>query len=482
MLKISKDLFTAWNDANLLYCHWKSNEHLLPGLNGETDLDVLLSRDDKEQGEVLLHTLDFLQCKSQYGARYPDVDDWIGFDKETGSLIHLHLHYRIVTGHKSMKEYSLLWTDMALRTRVLNEEYGVYTMEPNLEMVTLYTRIGLKADFLNLIRCKMGKFKFPKDTQREIDWLKQRIDKEKVKELLNTYYGDNAAAVFTIMQMDKIDSAAYQQMRRIAETTFKKCRRIKLFVRAREVRFFIYQRYLRQLVQRIKPIMSKKVPVSEKGLTIAFLGQDGAGKTTITKNLIKWWHWKMDVKYVYLGSGDNYISWKKKLSQKLPSKGVFKLFRFLLTLTDIRDVTKKAYRNILTAEKYASKGGLVVYDRYPQLDYPGICDGPKIRLRLQEKLGQGLLSKMLMYLADSEEKNIKRIVAHHPDVVIKLILPPEESIRRKPQEKLEAVKQKHEIVKSLEFKGSDVYTIDATMPFDEELIMIKNIIWQHIQK
>ena len=482
MLKISKDLFTAWNDANLLYCHWKSNEHLLPGLNGETDLDVLLSRDDQAEGEALLHKLGFLQCKSQYGARYPDVDDWIGFDKQTGMLIHLHLHYRIVTGHKSMKEYSLLWTDMALRTRVLNEEYSVYTMEPNLEMVTLYTRIGLKADFFNLIRCKMGKFKFPKDTQREIDWLKERIDKEKVKELLNTYYGDNAAAVFTIMQMDKIDAAAYQQMRRIAETTFKNCSRIKLFVRAREVRFFIYQRYLRQLVQRIKPIMSKKVPVSEKGLTIAFLGQDGAGKTTVTKNLIKWWHWKMDVKYVYLGSGDNYTSWKKKLSRKIPSTGVFKLFRFLLTLTDIRDVTKNAYRNILSAEKYASKGGLVVYDRYPQLDYPGICDGPKIRVRLQGKLGQGLLSKLLMYLADSEEKNIKRIVAHHPDVVIKLILPPEESIRRKPQEKLEAVKQKHEIVKSLEFKGSDVYTIDATMPFDEELIMIKNIIWQHIQK
>ena len=52
MLTISKDLFTAWNDANLFYCHWKSNEHLLPGLDGTTDLDVLLSRDDKEKGEL----------------------------------------------------------------------------------------------------------------------------------------------------------------------------------------------------------------------------------------------------------------------------------------------------------------------------------------------------------------------------------------------------------------------------------------------
>ena len=71
---------------------------------------------------------------------------------------------------------------------------------------------------------------------------------------------------------------------------------------------------------------------------------------------------------------------------------------------------------------------------------------------------------------------------HHPNIVFKLLLPPEESIKRKPQESLEAVTKKHEIVKSLEFEGSDVYEIDATMPFEEEMIMLKNIIWQHIQK
>ena len=108
MLKISKELFTAWNEANLLYCHWKSNEHLLAGLEGETDLDVLLSCNNKEAGEEVLRRLEFLQCKSQFGSRYPDVDDWIGFDKDTGRLIHVHLHYGLVTGHKGMKEYSLL--------------------------------------------------------------------------------------------------------------------------------------------------------------------------------------------------------------------------------------------------------------------------------------------------------------------------------------------------------------------------------------
>ena len=482
MLNISKDLFTAWNKEGLLYCHWKSNEHLLPGLEGTTDLDVLLSSDDKEKGEVLLRQLDFLKCKSQYGSRYPGVDDWIGFDKETGALIHLHLHFRLVTGHKGMKEYSLPWADMALQTRVFNEEYGVYTIEPNLELVTLYTRIGLKADFKSLIRCRIGMLKFDNAIYKEIVWLKERVDMQKVQQLIELFYGKRAAQMMAIVKKEKIDSGTYLMLRKIAEKSFKDSSQTRCFVRLREVAFFCYQKVLIKPLSKLKPIISRKVPVSEKGLMIAFLGQDGAGKTTVTQKLMKWWRWKMEVRYVYLGSGDNYNSWKKRLVKRLPTHGPLKYLRSIIALTDTRDLTKKAYRYMRKAEKYASKGGVVILDRYPQMIYAGICDGPKIRQKVVDNFGNGVAAKILLPLANTEEKYIKKIIAIKPDLVFKLILPPEESLRRKPQERLEAVTMKHEIVKSLVFEGSDVYTIDATMPFDQEMVMIKNIIWQHIQK
>lgn len=482
MLGISKELFASWNDAGLLYCHWKSNEHLLPGLDGDTDLDVLLSLKDKAQGETLLRSLDFLQCKSQFGSRYPNVDDWIGFDKATGKLIHVHLHYELVTGHKGMKEYSLPWTEEALRTRVYNDECGVYTMEPNLETVTLFTRIGLKASFINIFRCRLGKFHFSKDVKREIDWLNDRVDMAKVRQLLDAYYGDKAEAVCGLMQKEKITTSDYLKLRKIAESTFKKYSRVKRFVRIREIAFFVYNKRLKRLVKRFSPVMSRKVPASEKGLTVAFLGQDGAGKTTVTQHLIKWWNWKLDVRYIYLGSGENYFSLKKRLMKAIPPKGVFKSFRALLGLSMLKDVAKKSYRNVVKAEKYAAKGGLVIYDRYPQTDFAGICDGPKIRKKIKDVFGKGFVARLFAPMAKKEEKYITKTVTHNPDVVFKLILSPEESIRRKPQEKYEAVKQKHEIIKALKFEHSDVYTIDATMPFEEELVLIKNIIWQHIHK
>ena len=54
MLEACKLLFNLWNDQGIRYCHWKSNEHLLEGLNGETDLDVYVCPQDKELAETLL--------------------------------------------------------------------------------------------------------------------------------------------------------------------------------------------------------------------------------------------------------------------------------------------------------------------------------------------------------------------------------------------------------------------------------------------
>lgn len=482
MLSISKDLFSAWNSADLEYCHWKSNEHLLEGLNGITDLDVLLASHDRSKGEKILRDLDFLKCKAQVGSRYPDVDNWIGFDKPTGKLIHVHLHYSIVTGHKGLKEYDLPWADIALKMRQFNAEYGIYVMDPSLEIITLYTRIGLKADIITLARCHMGKFRLDKGFKREIDWLRERVDMDKVKRLLEAYYKDKSPQILEIIEKSDIDLYSYLKLRKITEVTFKRERRIQSFIRLRELFFLIYHTVFKRLILKFTPLITKKVSAAEKGLSIAFLGQDGAGKTTVTKNLIKWWNWKLDVRYVYFGSGENYTSWKKRLSRKIPSNKFFKFIKAALAILDLRDVQRNAYKNIKNIQRYIEKGGVAIYDRYPQNKYPGISDGPKIRLFLKKNIGISSLNRILIPFAKSEEKYISKILTYTPDVVFKLVLPPEESIRRKPQDNLETITRKHEIIKSLEFENSDVYTIDATMPFEDEMIMIKKIIWQHIQK
>lgn len=501
MLKISKELFTAWNDAKLLYCHWKSNEHLLPGLDGETDLDVLLSRDDRREGESILRRLDFLQVRSQFGSRYPDVDDWIGFDKETGTLIHIHLHYWLVTGHKGMKEYSLHWTDMALRTRILNDDYGVYTMEPNLEIVTLYTRIGLKADFKNLIRCRRGTFHFSKDTQREIDWLKARIDNEKVCQLLETFYGKFSSTVFSIMEKKTIKAEDYLLLRKITEHQFEGNSRVKYFMRIREFLFYVYQRWCKLILLKFSPIIIKKVPISGKGISIAFIGQDGCGKSTVTLEVEKWFNWKIEARSFYLGSGDHYNGLLKRIiskgvkrkndivgksafnkhnkSNNKKKKNVRNFVAAFIVSQNHLNVARRAYKVVTLSNKYCKKGGIPLFDRFPQIQFAGIYDGPKIAAYFQQT---GLDFWLLRRMAKKEEKYIKAIQNYRPQLVFKLMLPPEESVRRKPFEDLNAVTQKHEITKQLQFINSKVYVVDATQDYNCELIFIKNKIWEEILK
>lgn len=484
MLNISKELFTAWNDAKLLYCHWKSNEHLLPGLDGETDLDVLLSRDDQQEGESILQKLEFLQVRSQSGSRYPDVEDWIGFDKTTGALIHVHLHYGIITGHKGMKEYSLHWADMALRTRILNEEYGVYIMEPSLELVTLYTRIGLKADFKTLSNCRKGIYSLSKETQKEIDWLKERADISKVAHLVRNFYNEEDSTVLEIINKENIDSSDLLKLRKIAEAKFRNNSRIKYFVRLREKLFFVYKKWGQRVEEFFHPVFSKKVPYSEHGISIAFLGQDGSGKSTVTTDIRKWLSWKLDTRRFYLGSGDEYYNpWQKKLLKRIKNKkNIFlKLLKIWLPFSYQLASAKYVNRTIKNANSYTLKGGIALFDRYPQIEYPGINDGPKIRTMLLPRVPRGLKWLAVLYVK-REEAILSRAVSCSPNLIFKLILSPEESKRRRPDDNIDIIRRKHNIVKSLMFSSSVVREIDAEQPYEKEILLIKNEIWQHLLK
>lgn len=483
MHNISRDLFSAWNKANLSYCHWKSNEHLQPGLDGKTDLDVLLSRDDKREGINILHKLEFLQVKSQFGSRYPNVDDWIGFDKETGNLIHLHLHYELVTGHKGMKEYELPWADLALKTRVLYKEFDVYIMEPNLELVTLYTRIGLKADFKTISKCRKGNYKLSGDTKQEIDWLKERVDMRKVKHLVDTFYNDRAATVLEIIDKPFFEASDLLKLRTITEVSFKNNSRIKHFVRLREKVFFTYKRWGQRVEELFHPVISKKVPISGYGISIAFLGQDGSGKSTVTSEIRNWLSWKLDARRFYLGSGDEYYNpWQKRLIKRINNNNkLYKLLRIWLSFSYQLASAKYVRKTIKRAASYSSNGGVALFDRYPQIEYQGINDGPKIRTMLLPRVPKKLKWLAVIFVK-WEERILATAVRKSPDLVFKLILSPEESRRRRPDDNIEIIKRKHDIVKTLKFPLSTVIEVDAEQKYEKEILSIKNAIWQQLLK
>lgn len=501
MLKISKDLFDCWNNNSVVYCHWKSNEHLAEGLEGGTDLDVLLSPKDRELGCSILRDLRFVKFHSQFGSRYPNVEDWIGFDHGTGRLVHLHLHFALMTGHKGVKEYELPWIGEALSTRIQNQDTGVFIMNPTLELVSLYTRLILKAN-RNVVRdARVGRYRMGNHFQKEIAFVKKNVDEDMLREISRRYFGKDWSEFVHIVKQPELSAALYVRLNEIvsfAMAGYSRFRGVSLHLR--RVFYPVIIKLKRRLSRWGRGVLTRKVANPRGGFSVAFIGQDGSGKSTVTEEIKKWLNWKIEANRFYLGSGEHYNSLLKRIishgvsikhkhdcvstspgvnsiPQKKRKKGIRSFISTVLVSWNMLRIAKRAYRVLLAAEKYKRRGGIPLYDRFPQIQFEGIYDGPRIANYYKKT---GLDFYLVRLIARREYSLFRKIQQWQPEVVFKLILPPEESIRRKPIENLDNVIQKHRVTQELVFPDSRVFTVDATQDYNNEILFIKRQIWESV--
>lgn len=503
MLNQCKILFEKWNNNNLRYCHWKGNDHLAEALEGVTDLDVLLDKNDKELGCSILLDIDFIQCQSQYGYRYPNVDDWVGFDRNTGKLIHLHLHFALMSGHQGLKEYELPWGKEALDTRVKDENTNVFIINPNLELVSLYTRLVLKANKSDIHNAKKGDYVINNHFIKEIDYIKRKVNWHETEEIVKRYYKNDSERFVEYAKLDGLNSSQFLDLFSIVSARMKPYSRYKGIKLSLLRDYYNLAIWLRGIAKRRfkMPLISHKIPKGGCDLSVAFLGQDGSGKSTITLEIEKWLTWKLEARRFYLGSGEHYNSFLKRfisgsvqIKHKIKSpkssvnnkksesngkrkKNIISFFSSMLDSLYLLMVARRAYKTMIKAEQYSLKGGIPLFDRYPQMQFEGISDGPKISYMNSKN---GLDFKINKWLSQKELHYFKEIQRFQPKLVFKLLLSPEESIRRKPFENLESVRRKHEITKELSFPQSVVYSVDATQDYQSEIIFIKNKIWDAI--
>lgn len=486
MLKKASDLFRLWEESDVVYCHWKSNEHLLKGLEGKTDLDVLVAEKSNIGACAVLRDLGYKKVASQFGGRYYKIEDWIGHDEDSGTQLHIHLHFRMATGHKGLKEFSFPWDEDVLRLRIKDDRYGVYVCPPDYEIVLLYVRIGLKSTITKLIAAIFGKYVLPKDEKQEILYLKNLADFERVSVIVQEYFEDDTDRLLDIIKKDGVDSKDYLLLSRICRKRlrgFRNCNGLcYVFQRIRFAILIPINSGLKKIFR--VNFATKKTLGEGKGITIAFIGQDGSGKSTVTNDIREWLSWKLDVHKVYLGSGDHYLSWQKRIYRFIPhsSRGLLRMIRGVLIVEDYKKLSKRVYRNIKKATRLRERGSIIIFDRYPQMQYCGINDGPTIGIKCEQFERIPIIGRYIKYCANVEERYLKKSLEEPLDLVFKMILDPEESIKRKPSENIDIIKKKHEIIKNLKFENSKVIVINADIDYEKELQYIKYEIWKNILK
>ena len=90
MLKLSRDLLDQLYNHNISYCSLKDNFELNEALDGMSDLDLLVHRNDFSCFISVLQKLLFKKAYQKH-ITYPDVSHFYGLDIESGQILHLHV-------------------------------------------------------------------------------------------------------------------------------------------------------------------------------------------------------------------------------------------------------------------------------------------------------------------------------------------------------------------------------------------------------
>lgn len=474
MLKISKLIFEEFDIANIGYCHWKSNEHLMEGMEGKTDLDVLVDIYKKSECEKILHKLKLLKVKAPLGNHYRHVNDWIGLDYATGALIHLHLHYQLVTGKPFRKEHVLPWGKMALRHRIRDEKTNVYILDPDMEIIILYARIILKMKYEDE---KKEQIQIASEYLNEIRYLKRRTVMKRVERFASFMLRESGKEFIKCLYRERFSREEYQKYKELLDNILEKYR----IESPRKT--LVMHKILKQMIQGKKWMKEKKVPVitgkrpNQQGLVIAFVGTDGAGKSSMSQTVYQWLNWKIEAQQFYLGSGEGLrkpLAYNVYTNKKLPeilrqTAGVvfylYMSFHIRLTLYKI--------------SLYRGQGGIAVLDRFPQTQFRGRNDGPKIRENLKKTIFPKVMLKKIIAI---EENNIAKATRHKADIIFKLNITAEEAVRRKPENNLLEMKRKIYSLQQVCFESNEVYDIDAMQNLENEIVEIKRIIWEEMYK
>ena len=486
MLKIVSCLLQRLN-TEVLYCHWKSNQHFNNALLGKDDLDILVDRKQKNTLIIILSDLGFKHFYAPESKTYVGIEDYLGFDELTGKIVHLHLHYRLVMGEKHLKGFHLPIEDKVLKSRLWNHEHQAYFSSTFYELFFLIIRTAMKIRKRDVFHRQV----MNESSYLEFEWLSSNCT-EFIKQLDEIDWMPKNIRILIERVYINQDYISYRKLQRLI---YK-----ELNVYAQGTKFHnTLTRSSHEFKNKLLEIGKKYFPGNtfsrrrnaSGGLLISFIGADGAGKSTIIKEIYRWLYDVMDVRHVYLGSGDGNSSLPRKILKATwellvkrryradpdndtnekkeaidisHTKWNFKnaVWTYLLSRERIQKITRNS--------RYRIRGYVVLTDRYPQSEFYGLCDGKQAH--------EG--TKRFRWAARLEQDAFAKAKLVCPDIVIKLIVSSEVAKSRKGDDiNIQINQAKTERVKALNFsEQTRSYEIDADAPLNNVLLVVKRIIWQ----
>lgn len=481
MNKFILKLFRNLDSSEIKYCHFKSNNNLMPALSGVDDLDLLISDSHKNKFLTVISKMGFRLAQDRGEKDTPFVFHYYGVDPLTGLIVHLHVYFRIVTGGSILKNHRIFLEEMLLNESEKTLPSGVRTPSANAELILFVVRKMLEQPSL------IEHYLFLKDQQnikKEFNWLIKRSDIKKVHLLLSKCL--------------KVPTKLFDECVDALRSETSNVKRILLGLKMEKyIPNLVYNRQLASIL-RTKKFLSAhikgRLTISRSnrvlfpgGMLVAFVGSEASGKSTCSSEISRWLMERFDVSLIHMGK-------PKKNWRTIPFWAVIRCYSAVKKIfhkgnvnprknkVDDRNIANNvpnffvSYLDSIDRKYWINKfwkrvmqGGIVLSDRYPS----DRMDGPRITPD----------SKIRAIFGSFEQVNYKNIPP--PDIVFKMISPLKVTLERNSErqtpEPIEFVKRRFDLAKSIEFPYSKVIEIDTTEPLDVTILKIKNHIWSNTE-
>lgn len=205
---------------------------------------------------------------------------------------------------------------------------------------------------------------------------------------------------------------------------------------------------------------------------VAIIGSDGAGKTTLASYLCDALA-NEGAAYSYLGLGSGAIGLKIQgwpligpvVARHLNAKATQARTKgekipgtlTALTIYAFSRVRARRFRKMLELRRHA---GVVICDRYPQLDVPGFYDGPGLRASRPTGF-------VTAWLARREYALYQHMTSFRPTLVVRLRIDAATALARKPDHDPVLLTRKVQVTPLLRFNGATIIDVDASQPLEQ---------------
>ena len=484
-------LLTVLDDLHrqaVSYCYWKSSKRIEEVLAGDGDLDLLIARHDQHRAQAILLGRGFKLFPSVAMRDHPAILSYLGYDEPSGRLIHLHLHFRLIVGERLHKNYRLPWEESVLARAILHPTLPLRMLDPASEAVLLGVRACLELRRLDPVTFRGWRTtlaRFALDRKGLAETLDQAQLAGRASELLGNDLGAMLAGA--IYGEGSFEDHRLQTAIRRHFAPHRAYNALEARLRSAVRAIHWAAGGLNKFYLHLPRPWSRRAPGG--GCVVALIGIDGSGKSTVSAAIRTWLSSEIDVIPVYFGTGGGRPSLLlrplkliapllKPLLRTKPrgsshgkvSKASPGLLYSLLLMVWAAVVAREKRTKLLAARRAASRGLVVVTDRYPQNEIRGFNDGP-------------LLTRLAWapsWLRRWEASAYTLAQRLPPDLVIKLIVRPETTARREPEMDPAVVEKRIEAIPRLAFSGARIVSVNAEQPLADVVRAVKQEVWRMI--